>query len=226
MSHTPIHTFPELGSLSTKRNTIRPSSDFKCLAEEFLGGEERKDFPISQEELGKKIQEAERQAYLKGFREGELKGLAQGRKDLEPVINTLSDALKELERTKKEIYAQAEKDAIQLALLMAEKIIKKEIQSDISILANMLKGVLESIGEQQEFRIKINPSDSARLKALGYDIGSYIRDAKKVILEEDLSIESGGFVIVTESGELDGRIGSQLEAIKEMILETSLAPLV
>ncbi len=214
------HAFPEFKEEKSAKGTNHELSEFKLLSDLFPY-EERKILPEVEAELGRKIQEAEKQGYLKGLREGEQRGIEQGRKDVEPIITNLSQALEELEKVKVEIYSYAEKAAVRLAIALAEKIIQQEIRSDPSIVIRMAESVLRGIKDRQSITLRLNPHDAQSLRSLGYDLEGIFNGGRKFSLLEDPSVERGGFVVQTESGELDARITQQLETAKELLLGES-----
>lgn len=213
------HAFPEFKDTNTN-DLVSSSSDFRLLSEKFMA-QERQILPEVEAEIGRKILEAEKQGYLKGLLEGEQRGIEKGRKDVEPVVTNLSQALEELERVKKEIFSQAEKAAVKLAIALAEKIIQQEIRCDVSIILRMAAAVLKDLNENQNVTLKLNPHDVGALRAMGYDLGNISSGGRRFVVKEDPMVEPGGFIVDTEMGELDGRITQQLDAAKELLLGES-----
>jgi len=212
-----LHAFPEFTHKEQSGAKAMGNSDFRCLAEELRWGE-RHVLPEEHEEVGKKLQEVERQAYLKGLREGEARGVEIGKRYVEPMIESLSEAIRELENLKREIISQAEKAAVRLAIALAQRILRQEIKSDVSVILKMAEAVVSGLKEHDHITIRINPHDAKALRDLGYDLTSAFKDIHRLTVKEDPSVDSGGFMVDTQFGEFDGRIGSQLEVIEELLM--------
>jgi len=214
-----LHAFPEFTGKEQKQNGAikMGGSNFRCLAEE-LRWSEGQVLPEEREEVGKKIQEVERQAYLKGLKEGEAKGMEMGKRCVEPMIESLSEALRELDGLKKEIITQAEKVAVKLAIALAQKILRQEIKSDVSVILKMAEAVVSGLKDHDHITIRVNPQDAKALRELGYDLKNIFKEIHRLTVKEDPYVDLGGFIVDTQFGELDGRIDSQLEVIEELLM--------
>lgn len=210
------HAFPEFPMNPPSRGN-GPGDQFRLLCEE-LKATERQVLPTAQEDMGKKLQEVEKEAYLKGLKDGEVKGVELGKRHLEPLLETFSEALKELEVVKKELLGQAERASVRLAIALAEKIIHQEIRSDISVIMKMAEELLGRIKDHGQIILRLNPHDMRKLKEAGYDLRTRFRDVQRLSIKEDPEMESGDMVLETEFGELDARIQRQLEAMREALL--------
>jgi flagellar assembly protein FliH len=102
---------------------------------------------------------------------------------------------------------------ITLSTMIAEKIIKREIDKESIISANLKEAVKRVLGANNLI-IKVNPSD----------YNEVITDGKSLLLEDSFSkvqfeevdrIERGGCFIETEIGNVDARISSQFSEVKK-----------
>lgn len=157
----------------------------------------------------------EEEAYRKGFREGEMAARESSSKTLTPVISTLEEALKELTRVKKEIRACAEKEAVDLALAVAKKIVCQEISANNQIVLNVVKEALKKVESKEEIIIKINPVDLKVIEKCREDIPGFFGEISEVVFKADPSLTNGGCVIETRLGDVDARIERQLMAVEE-----------
>lgn len=157
----------------------------------------------------------EEEAYRKGFKEGEMAARESSNKTLTPVISTLEEALKELARVKKEIKACAEKEAVDLALAVAKKIVCQEISANNQIVLNVVKEALKKVESKEEIVIKINPVDLEVIEKCRTDTPSLFSEVRDVVFKGDPSLTNGGCVIETKLGDVDARIERQLMAVEE-----------
>ncbi len=117
-------------------------------------------------------------------------------------------------------YEEAfEKIVVEISTKIAEKVLRREIVSK-SVVASALSDSVKKVLGANEVIIKINPADLDIISSDG-TIESLERSFSKIKFEEDKSIEKGGCFIETEIGNVDSRIGTQLEEITRK-LEQSL----
>jgi flagellar assembly protein FliH len=163
----------------------------------------------------RKAEHIERKAYREGFSKGEKEGLASGTKKLEPVLRNFRQALMELEQIKKKLYEKAEKDAIELALAVAEKIVCREVSTRQDTVLNVIKAALSKVRDSEKIKIKINPTDLAYLKEPETPLTDFLPKSENITLEGDENIHMGGCIIETGFGDIDARIDRQLQLVEE-----------
>lgn len=170
--------------------------------------------------------EREEQAYLKGFEEGRAQGLSegenagfeQGTQKIEPLINSIKEALIQLAAIRRETYSQIENEVVELALAIAQKVICREVATDRETVVCVAKEALAKIDDPGKITIKMNPADLLFINETKYQLANMIADVNNVTFEGEESIQSGGCIIETQLGEIDARIEKQLEAVKESFL--------
>jgi flagellar assembly protein FliH len=172
--------------------------------------------------------EREEQAYHKGFADGKAQGLDEGQgtglelgtQKIEPLISAIKEALIQLNAIREETYRQLEKEVVELALAIAEKVICREIATDKETVVCVAKEALAKVDDPGKVKIKMNPSDLKFINETKYQLANLIPDVNNVTFEAEENIESGGCIIETELGEIDARIEKQLQAVKESFLDT------
>ncbi len=171
--------------------------------------------------------EREEQAYRKGFDEGRAQGLSEGEtagfergiEKIEPLIRSIKGALVQLNGMRKETYRQIEKEVVELALAIAQKVICREVATDRETVVCVAKEALAKVDDPGKITIKMNPADLDFINETKYQLANFIADVNNVTLEGEEGIQSGGCLIETELGEIDARIEKQLEAVKESFLD-------
>ena len=163
------------------------------------------------------------QAYQKGFAagkaaglcEGENAGFEQGAQKIEPLVSSIREALIQLDRIREETYPHIEKEVVELALAIAQKVICREIATDKETVLCVAKEALAKVDDPGKIKIKMNPSDLKFINETRYQLSNLILDIDNVTFEAEESIQSGGCVIETDLGEIDARIERQLQAVEE-----------
>lgn len=170
----------------------------------------------------------------KGFEEGRAKGYAEGlekgrteghaavlnesRSQLERLMHAWSGALGEFESVRAGILAAAKEDVLKLALDLAERITKRAIDADPKAVQPQLEAVLAVVMQPTRLRVRMNPGDLAAagdvMPALmkRFGLGS---DAELI---EDPSLKRGSAVVLTDHGEIDASVETQLDRLVEALL--------
>jgi len=170
--------------------------------------------------------EREEQAYRKGFAEGKAQGLNEGQdtglelgtQKIEPLISAIKVALIQLNAIREETYLHLEKEVVELALAIAQKVICREIATDKETVVCVAREALAKVDDPGKVRIKMNPTDLKFINETKYQLANLIPDVNNVTFEAEENIQNGGCIIETELGEIDARIEKQLQAVKESFL--------
>ncbi len=167
--------------------------------------------------------ELHQHAYQKGFADGKKQGIPEGEKKgfefatqkLEPVLTMLQEALTQVGSIQEVTSQRIEKEIVELSLAIARQVICREISLDSEIVVCVAQEALSKVEDPGNIKIKMNTSDLQFLKEAKSQLTDRIANIDNVTLEAEESIQSGGCVIETDSGEIDARIEKQLQAIEE-----------
>lgn len=179
----------------------------------WLGGPQKSD--AATEDRIDKTKALEEQAFLEGFTEGEKAGIALEKKRTDSVLNNFNQALVELEKIKKEVYAKAEQETVKLALAVARKVVCHEVNTNKEVILSIVKEALKKVVDAEKIRIRINRSDLEFLKKKETHFSTF-DERRTITFEEDESIHTGGCVIETNFGEIDARVEKQLQVVEEV----------
>jgi len=135
------------------------------------------------------------------------------------VLDALSTMTGMIPLIRKDIVAKTEEQIVKLALAIAEKIINQEVATSKEVILGVLKGVLKNISETEGMKIRLNPQDFRHIMEARKDFLRSIDGVRNVVFEEDVSIKRGGAVVETMFGEVDARLESQINEIKEAMLK-------
>ena len=148
---------------------------------------------------------------------GEKAGNESERKKLQSIFDTFDKGITELGKLREELYLNAERGAVELALAIAEKVVSHEVSINKETLLGVLKGALEKVIDQEKIKIRINKLDLQFISESGYQISGLTDNIKDVIIEGDDTISRGSCVIETGFGSIDARIESQLQAVGDLL---------
>jgi flagellar assembly protein FliH len=156
-----------------------------------------------------------------GLKEGREAGYAEGKAEADRLIERLQTMLERARSRREEILAETEQQIVDLALIMARKVIKiiSETQKEV-VTANVTEA-LRKVKGKGDIIIRVNLAD---LKLATEHINSFIQKmegAKGIQVAEDSSVDPGGCIIETDFGEIDARISSQLAELESRIRDIS-----
>lgn len=164
---------------------------------------------------GPLVEEIEENAFQKGFAEGRRVGFESGTKKVDPAINSLRQALVQLQNIRQEIHQEIEKEVVQLALAIARKIVCHEIETAQETVVCVAREALSRVENPGKIKIKLNPEDLQFINDTKSQLFHFLHNVDNIRFEAADSIQSGGCLIETDRGDIDARIEKQFQAIEE-----------
>jgi flagellar assembly protein FliH len=156
-----------------------------------------------------------------GRAEGREAGYAEGEAEANRLIERLQTMLERARSRREEILAETEQQIVDLALLMARKVIKIISETHKEVVKANVTEALRKVKDRGDIIIRVNLAD---LKLATEHVNSFIHKmegAKGIQVAEDSSVDPGGCIIETDFGEIDARISSQLAELEDKIRDIS-----
>lgn len=107
-----------------------------------------------------------------------------------------------------------ETEAVRLAVRIAEKIVRREIQHNPQITRSLVREALLLAAGGGELRVRLHPQD---MRAIGDHLASLRNEFTRVTPTEfiaDSSVDPGGCVLETRHGTIDQQVATQLSRIE------------
>ncbi len=104
---------------------------------------------------------------------------------------------------------QARSDALEVGLLVARRILEREVSTNLEALFSLIKSAIRRVGEARTTVVRLCPRDYERLKGAAeasFTLG-------QVELKADETLESGDVMVDTDHHTIDGRLKTRLEEI-------------
>jgi flagellar assembly protein FliH len=147
---------------------------------------------------------AQRSAFEAGRRQGE----EQGRAAVQPVIEQLTASLTELASLRPQARKRAERDVVELALLIARRTLHRELAVDKGALTALVRVVLERMSRSETYRVTMHP-DYARAVQAAVPAAQLAR----IEFNPDPGCARGTVIFRSPDGIIDASVDSQLEEI-------------
>jgi flagellar assembly protein FliH len=142
------------------------------------------------------------------FESGKRQGEEIARSEISKVMERMNASVADLVGMRQELRRSAERDVVQLALLMAQRVLHRELSVDPGALTALARVVFERMASAESYRVTVNPrfAESIRSALPG-------RSESKVRIEADANCAQGTFLVRSEDGTVDASIDRQLEEI-------------
>ncbi|MFO7985571.1 MAG: FliH/SctL family protein [Desulfatiglandaceae bacterium] len=154
-------------------------------------------------------------AYAQGFDEGEKAGAEAEKAKFKAVLETLYAGISELDSERQKLGLEAERQAVELGVMIAGKILCREVSMDTETIFRILEEALKKLSDHKDIRVKIHPSDLEAINTAKAEIPGLNRAKEPVTLEPDKGLRRGECVIETDFGIIDARFDSQMQAVEE-----------
>lgn len=199
----------QMEGLSKEGDNAVSSWDFPVMDKTF-------EEPVKKEDFKTKLARIEKEAYEKGFEQGQRDGLALEESKIEEIGKQLDAIFTGLLELKPQIYAESEGELLKLAIFIAKKVIGEEVKTNSAIIGNSIRSALKFLTDKRKLRIIIHPEDMEETRRLLPDLAKFTKGGH-LQLTEDNAITRGGCILETGFGSINATVEDQLELIGEAI---------
>lgn len=154
----------------------------------------------------------------KGFEEGKIQAYKEVTNELEDKIINVDNFAKSTFEIKKKIIRSAYSDVLELVMLVAEKIIKKNLEENSDILLNIINEASSKLNcEDKTIKIITNPKMYEKLVSISERIQNEIPKLKNISIIEDNNVSSDGVIIESLSNRVDATLSSCINELTEKL---------
>ncbi|BCJ85260.1 flagellar assembly protein FliH [Effusibacillus dendaii] len=158
-------------------------------------------------------------------REGVEQGVQEGRfaaqAEYQEQVEHLLQLIRQTEEDRQQYLLQTEPQLLQLACEIARKIIGQELATDPGWIENTVKAAIAELVDRSVVELYVHPEDAVRLLDKKDDLIAQSSGKVNLQIHADPTIEKGGCVLRTPLGTVDGRIDTQLQEVKQALLEAA-----
>ena len=151
-----------------------------------------------------------------------MKGREEGGQQIEPALELLHEWGRVFQAEKEELARRYEGEVVELAFLIAEKILGTEITTRPEAVVDVARQALKKIVKTDEVVLRVHPDDQKVLEGARDELSREVNAGGDLELRADSSVTRGGCVIETESGILDAQLDSQVNRLRALLKETPL----
>lgn len=165
-------------------------------------------------EARRRAETIEREAFEKGFDQGERAGKETAERSLATTLQALKQGITALSKAQESRAKHLEVEVIRLAMAVAKKILQREVQAEPNVVLDVVRAALKRVNLRDEVTVKVNPMDRDTITEACPAILQEIEEIRSLTIEADETVEQGGAMVECTMGELDVRLERQLQEIE------------
>jgi flagellar assembly protein FliH len=159
--------------------------------------------------------ETRRRAHEDGLADG----LAEAGERIGSALACLAAAEAAIRELEDEFLRAAERSAVELAIAIAEKIVGGTVEARPEKVLDVVGGALLRTAARHRLVIEVNPDDLELVSENAEGLAAKLGGVQRLDVVAERRIERGGCIVRTEEGEIDARIGAQLDRVAELLAE-------
>lgn len=208
---------------------LASSNNAEKIAEKHLrAAKERADMIIREAKLEaeKIIQQAYADAEKKKIevleearKKGYDKGYAEGRQQYEHLIEEAEKIKENSLREYRQTLESLEADIIGMVLDVAKKVVGREIQTDKSIVLELVKEAFAKCMNREKAILKVSPEDYKFVEEHKEEILSAVEGLEDFDIKEDSSMQPGSCIVETPFGNVDSGVNTKIGKVEEIFMQ-------
>ena len=149
------------------------------------------------------------------FEQGQEDGRNTAATQLAEVVSKASLRLQQIE-------AQAEPQLRELAVVIARKVLGRELEFHPEAVVDIVKTALsEKARQRREIFLRVHPDDLQHIREHKAELLEVLSRAKEIGIREDPDVALGGVIIETDAGIIDAQLETQLAVFERVLMGKS-----
>jgi type III secretion protein L len=116
-----------------------------------------------------------------------------------------------------EVFAAAEAELVELAFAIAARVLALAVERAPAAVVEVARRALEAARQRIEITVLAHPEDVAALRMAEPQLVEELERARRISIREHPAVGRGGVIVETEVGTIDGRLDSQLAALRRAV---------
>jgi flagellar assembly protein FliH len=203
------------------------SSSFAPLISDAPPASERVFRPLVEPEAGEPAAEVQApvppettEEARSAFQAGYELGREETRAQVESIGESLLKSLEEMAQFRSRLRERYERELLQLALGVARKVVRQELQERPEIWLGMIRDAVRRAVDREHIVVRVPADLAAFLRQALPELRSALDDVKELEVVEDPGLGSGGCVIESRFGEVDIGVETQLDAAERALVRS------
>ncbi|CAI6026669.1 FliH/SctL family protein [Cohnella sp. JJ-181] len=165
------------------------------------------------------IEEEKRRGYEEGFASGTEQAEHQAQARLEQMLAEAERIVTQAYEAKARIIAEAERFVVELSCSIAGKIVRGTLEGASEMAIDMMKQALARRKERGTITLCVAPEQFEFVEAAKDELALAVDSQAELQIVPDPTVRGGGCVIRSAYGSIDARVDTQLESIRDELLQ-------
>jgi flagellar assembly protein FliH len=144
-------------------------------------------------------------------------GLEESRGACVSAIMALEAAVEDIQALRAEIAAQVERQAVELALKIAEQALGAAVAADPELVLGAVRGALRRLVERERVIVLVNPDDLDLVRESCGTLLAELGGIEHLEVQADRRVPQGGAIVRTAEGEVDATLETKLQRAREVL---------
>lgn len=153
-----------------------------------------------------------------GYEVGYNDGLNKLQADYANQIKNMELLAKASFDVKNEIIYSSEAEILELALLIAQKIVSVKFENDVDCFRNMTQTAISLLKEKENIKMVVNPKLVEYANEIAPELAQQIENLEQIKIVQDKTVSPDGVVVESVESRIDARISTQLETLARTLL--------
>ena len=193
-THNYCNTLIEDGKDLYEQKEPSDSEEALLTAGEIIKESQRKAKTVI-EDAKSYCQELHKFAKHEGFEYGKTMGFEEGKKEGKEILREAFKIKNYFTDERNKFFSHIDSQIADMAITVAEKIIKREVTVDQNTVLELVKDRLKEINNEEDIILLVNHDDYEYLKSCENELRKMLSSVKRFNIETDDRIEKGGCVI-------------------------------
>ncbi|HUJ76935.1 MAG TPA: FliH/SctL family protein, partial [bacterium] len=159
------------------------------------------------------------QAYQEGREAGRQEGMRRRYEEAGANLQQLEHILEEMSQMRRRVNFQVEKDGVRLAVLLAKKILRQELQVNRKAVLTLLARTLAELEDTGTFRVWMNSADLEFALAARKSLEKFLGEDQTLSLRAKPDLAPGNVQIESDREVIDLTIESQLHHLDALLTQ-------
>ncbi|MGY3713921.1 flagellar assembly protein FliH [Sutcliffiella cohnii] len=159
------------------------------------------------------------EAFNEGYKNGYDSGESEAKKDYETIINNANTTMRLAKEHYTEKLDMLEEEMLKISIKIAEKIIGTALSSDEVQFVSFVRQALKEVKEKEEIKVFVSPNRFSLLIDNKESLQSVVNNVSEIMIFADKELSEWSCWIDSSAGRMDATVDTQLEQIKEKLLQ-------
>jgi flagellar biosynthesis/type III secretory pathway protein FliH len=149
--------------------------------------------------------------------EGHEEGQRQALDAAGPALEALAAAVTAVRDERLALAERLEMQAVDLALLLAEKVVGGAVAVDPELVVEAVRGALRGLVERERVTVLVHPDDLDLVRDAMGAMRASLGGIEHCEVQAERRVARGGAIVRTPEGDIDARVQTKLERAREVV---------